>query len=308
MKKIWILCCLLFLCGCGMEKEENNDFTYILFATPLKEHTIWLKAKKGFDEACEIYNAKCDWIGPSVIDTQEMENVIGTGILQEADAIVTQGVISTELMEQAHNNNIPVFLVDSDIPDANRFAYMGKDFHKQAELLLNEVEKKFAKNEPLKIAIQVAEKSFNIAQQQIEEVEKVFALHPGGYEIINISESKSDQVRAKSEWERVLQKNPEINVAINFAAESAESCADMAQAKGRKEKMMIFGVDDMESTLAMIRNNKIDGTIATSFYDYGFQSVQMLMKYLREGTEPSQKTLSPTLTMVTKDNIDDYDK
>ena len=61
---------------------------------------------------------------------------------------------------------------------------------------------------------------FKIAQDQIDEIEHVFASHPGGYEIVSISESKSEGVRARKEWEEVMDTQENINVAINFAAHS----------------------------------------------------------------------------------------
>lgn len=308
MKKFILLMSILVLGACSTSDVDNEDYTYILFATPLKEHTIWLQAKEGFQKACDENEIKCDWLGPNVIDTQYMNDVIETGIMQKTDAIITQGVVDERLINLAYERGIPVVLVDSDMPSTNRFLYMGKDFNLQANLILEDIEKKYGKNEKLKIAIQVAEESFAIAQDQIKEIEKVFATHKGGFEIISVSESKSDIVRAKKEWGIVLSENPEINVAINFAAESAEPCSEAAIEKNMRNNMLIYGVDDMEVTLNLIRDHKIDGTLATSFYDYGYQSVNILLDYLNKKIDPSTKILSPKLVIVNEENIDTYDK
>lgn len=308
MKKCILLLCTCLLFACSSKQEEKKEFTYILFATPLKEHTIWLEAKEGFDQACDENDIKCDWLGPSVIDTQEMEDVIETGILKKADAIITQGVIETDLIDMAYENNIPIFLVDSDIPDSKRFAYMGKDFNQQAQLLLKDIEEKYGTKKHLKIAIQVAEESFSIAKDQIEEVQNVFKQHEGGFDIVSISESKSDQIRAKKEWEQVLRDNDDIDVAINFAAESAEECATLAEGLGRKSRMLIYGVDDMDTTLQMVKDGKIDGTVVTSFYDYGYKGVSMLLDYIKNKSEPTQKIFSPNLMIVNKENVKNYEE
>lgn len=308
MKKILLIVSILTLGSCSTKNIENEDYTYILFATPLKEHTIWLQAKDGFDDACNENNIKCDWLGPSVIDTQYMNDVIETGIMQKADAIITQGVISPELINVAYEQGIPMILVDSDVPESNRFMYMGKDFNVQANLLLDDIQTKYGKYKKLKIAIQVAEESFTIAQDQIQEIKNVFSSHDGGFEIVSISESKSDLIRAKKEWGNVLNKYPDVNVAINFAAESAEPCSEAAIEKGMRDNMLIYGVDDMESTLELIRDNKIDGTVATSFYDYGYKSVNILLDYLKKQKEIEHKVLSPSLVIVNKENVDTYDK
>ena len=72
------------------------------------------------------------------------------------------------------------------------------------------------------IAIQVAELNFKLAQDQIQEIREVFKDHPGGYEIVAITESKSDKIRAQAQWMNTLRNHPNINVTINFAAESAD--------------------------------------------------------------------------------------
>ena len=182
-----VLLITLVLSGCQAQTHEEEDYLYFLFATPLRNHVIWLQAKAGFEQACEDLRIRHDWIGPDVIDTEAMEDVMWTGLLQDADAIVTQGVVSDELVNFAWELGIPVFLVDSDMPDSRRICYMGKDFKEQAELLLAHIEERVAPDTELRIAIQVAESSFAIAQEQIKQVEDVFARHPGGYEIVSVT-------------------------------------------------------------------------------------------------------------------------
>lgn len=63
----------------------------------------------------------------------------------------------------------------------------------------------------LVVAIQVAELGFQIAKDQIAAVEEVFSAHRGGYEIVSVSQSKSDNVRAKQEWDGVMAEHADIN-------------------------------------------------------------------------------------------------
>lgn len=299
---------LLCVGGCSTEKQREENRYYFLFATPLKEHKIWLEAEKGFRDACNVYQLHCDWEGPTTIDTEEMNQVIETGIMQKADAIITQGVVSEKLLKKADKKQIPVMLVDSDMPSSKRFGYIGKDFKKQATLLLADVEKQFGKQAPLKIAIQVAEKNFNIAKQQIAQVEAIFAQHAGGYRIVSISESKSDNVRAKKEWDSVMGEHQDINVAINFAGESASSCYEAATKYNIREQMLIYGVDEMDETIQLIKEKKINGSIVVSFYDYGYQSVEMLYEKIKNKQQSTSSIHYAKLILVTANNVDTYKK
>lgn len=310
MKK-YVLICLsaMLLCACSStaeNKTKEEDYLYILYATPLADHPIWLQSKEGFDQACSEIGAKCDWLGPKVIDTETMNKVITQGIYQKADGIITQGVIDPALLEQAAAADIPVILVDSNMEGNDKFAFYGKNFHAQAQLLLDEVEKSVEENEKLYIAIQVAELNFTIAQEQIQEIRNVFAEHKGGFEIVEISESKSDKIRAQSEWMDILRAHEEINVSISFAAESADACGEIANTLSIKDRLHIYGVDDMKTTLDYIKKGYIDASIVTSFYEYGYKPVYQIRDYKEDKKSPQQMENEVKLIVVNADNVDTY--
>lgn len=310
MKRILILLVIfVFVTGCTNNKEAvtaNKDYLYFLYATPLADHPIWLQSKQGFDQACKELKIKGDWIGPTVIDTAEMEEVISQGIIQKVDGIITQGVISPDLVNQVIEADIPISLVDSNVEGVDKFAFYGKNFHTQAKLFLAEIEKLIGQDEKMYIAIQVAELNFKIAQDQIEQINNVFKNHPGGFEIISITESKSDKVKAQSEWMNVLKNYPQINVSINFAAESADACGEIAHTLNIKNRLHIYGVDDMDSTIDYIKQGWIDASIVTSFYEYGYKTVYQMYEYKKNGTLPSKKNNDIKLIVVNKNNVENY--
>lgn len=276
MKKLFLILCILLLStGCETaQKKEDEDPVYFLFATPLSTHTLWLQAKEGMEDACNELNIYCDWKGPTSIDTNEMDNVVLAGVLQKCDGIITQGVIDPALIEKGAEVGIPFVLVDSGIADASPLATITKDFTQQAELLLNDIEKTLGEEEKLYIGIQVSQLSFDLAQEQIEAVKEVFKKHKGGFEITAISESKSDKLHAREEWQKVLDRR--MNVALNFAGENAAGCVEAMQQSGYQGTMLVYGVDDMEDTIQLIKEGKIKGSVVTSFYNYGYEAVYLL--------------------------------
>lgn len=308
MKKYTIIRTVLALCislgvsGCRADQAEKKK-KYYIFATPLYSHPIWQQAKEGFFDAMEDIDAHGDWLGPSVIDVDAMEKVVRTGVLEKADGIITQGVLDPTVMKEAKSHGVPIVLVDSDMGPADRLCYLGKDFHRQAELFLEDIEKKLGKNVYLQTAIQAANLDFDIAQQQIDEIRSVFAAHPGGFEIVSLSQSMSDEVRSQKEWTQVLEDHPEINICINFAGESGCCCYDAAERLGREDDLLIYGVDDIQHTVDYVREGKLEGTVITSFYQYGYQSVMILESYSESNTAPSISSIKPTL--LTKDSLEE---
>ena len=311
MKKIKLLLLCLVLgmisgCSAGEKKEEKKSSLYFLFATPLSTHTLWQKAREGMQDACDELDVHCDWKGPIKISTSDMVDVINTGLLKEADGIITQGVISKELIKKGNDKGIPFVLVDSPVEGSTPLTTISKDFDEQARLLLADIEEKLGKREPLRIGIQVSDLSFDLATDQITAIETVFAAHPGGFQIVAQSESRSDQLTSRNEWVKVLQKDTGMNVSINLAGENAIGFVDAKEYMDNQDKILVYGVDDMKETLELIQEGKVEGSIVTSFYQYGYESVHILYAYVREVTEPEKKKIPSYLMLVNKDNLKTY--
>lgn len=298
---------VLLLCGCEKAKPVHDlEIPYLLFVAPSQDHPLWLQAKRGFFDACEEEGYHCDWLGLNTIDTAMMNDIIRSGVLQKADAIITQGVVDEHLIHEAVMKNIPVVLVDSDMPSSNRTVYFGKDFQAQAKQLLKEVQSILGMNKKLTIAIQVAEQAFEIGKEQIEQVHQVFATHPGGAEIVALSSSKSDQVRAKQEWSATFLKHPHINVALALTGESVAACYESASSMGLHEQMLIFGVDDMEATIQLLEEGNINGTIATSFYDDGYDAVKFLHDHFQHPDERKETLIPVNIQLITPETVQEY--
>lgn len=304
------------LFGCskaeGPAPEENGgegegDSLHFVYVSPLLSHPIWLVAKEGFEDACRDLGIQGDWVGPQGISPEEMAKLIETAVAQNADGIITQGLVPAEPVNLAIDAGIPVLVVDSDISDAaGRLAYIGKDNAIQAQLIHDEVAKKLDENTPISCAVQVAALNYEVAYEEIETLKDAFADWPGGFEVVNISESKSDKLTSTNAWQNTFQTYPDINLAVSFAAEAGPACANVVTEMNLKDQILVFAVDDEEETLDLIRDGAIDGTVAVSFYNYGYQAAYWLWQHVTEGLTPKQVVNPASLLMVDADNVDTY--
>lgn len=287
-------------------KAEEKEELHFVYVSPLLAHPIWLVAKDGFEQACEELGIKGDWVGPQNISPEEMTKLVETAVAEKADAIITQGLVPAAPVKTAIEQDIPVLVVDSDIPDADRMAFFGKDVNVQAEVLYESVKEKIGEDNPIKASVQVAALNYQTAHDQINAIEEVFGKHPGGFEIVNTTESKSDKMKSTTEWENTFKAYPEINVAINLAAEAGPACAKVVADKGIRDKVLVYGVDDTEETLDLIKNGDLDGTVVTSFWNYGYQATYWLHQHITEGKNPEQVVNDAGTILVTNDNLETY--
>lgn len=286
--------------------NKDGKKLHFVYVSPLLAHPIWLIAKDGFEKACEELGIEGDWVGPQNVSPEEMSKLVETAVAQKADAIITQGLVPAAPVKTAIDAGIPVLVVDSDILDTDRLAFFGKDVKKQAEVLYESVSQKFDENTLIKASIQVAALNYQIAHDQIDAIKEVFGKHKGGFETVSITESKSDKMKATTEWENTFKAYPDINVAINLAAEAGPACAKVVQEKEIRDKVLVYGVDDTEETLDLIKDGSLDGTVVTSFYNYGYQAAYWLYQNITEGKKPENVVNDAGTIIVTKDNVDTY--
>ena len=285
---------------------SGSDQLHFVYVTPLLSHPVWLIAKNGFDQACKELNIRGDWVGPQIISPEEMTKLVDTAIAQKADAIITQGLVPSAPVQAAADAGIPILIVDSDLSDVSRLAFFGKDTDVQAQALYTDIVSKLGSNTPLNVAIQVASLSYEHAHNQINSVDQVFGKHPGGYKLVNTAESKSEKIQSATEWERTFNAYPEINVAINFAAEAGPACATVVKEKGLRNKVLVYAVDDIDETLDLIRSGDLDGTIVTSFFNYGYQATYWLFQHITQGKKPAKVINDAGTIMVNQSNINNY--
>lgn len=304
----------LLLAGCGKkEAVQSNDNTNgeetlnITFVTPVIAHPVWLVAKKGFEEAGTEFNFNASWVGPSTIDTNAMISQIEIAIAEKVDGIITMGMnpeAMVPVMKQAEEAGIPVVVVNSDIPNAKRLAYLGTDpqnlGYMGAEAIANKME-----GTPIKSAIMVSALDYKVgndmADSYIARLEQ-----EEGFEMVIKEASNTDMLTAVQKWENIFSTYPDINVAINISGESAAACAKVVKEMGLTEQVLIMGIDDIQETVDGIAEGNIYGTMTQNFYRKGYQASQWLCEFIREGKEPAEVVNDSGTLLVTEENVDTY--
>lgn len=290
----------------GGASAEQLHFVYV---SPLLSHPIWLIAKNGFEAACQELGVKGDWVGPQGISAEEMAQLVDTAVAQGADGIISQGICPVAPLKNAVDEGIAVLVVDADTPDLQeRLAYLGKDLKVQAKLMYEEVAKKIPADQKIVMSIQCADLNNEFYVRQNKAVEEEFAKHPGGFELVNTTLSKSDKATSTNEWLNTFNTYPEVNVCMNLAAEAASGCVKASDELGITDKLTIVGVDDTEENLDLLRQGKILCTSVVSFWNYGYQAAYWLYQNVTEGRTPENVINDAGTMMVTKENVDEYNE
>jgi ribose transport system substrate-binding protein len=292
----------------AQKKAAGGKQLHFVYVSPLLAHPVWLIAKNGFEKACGELGIKGDWVGPQGISPEEMAKLVDTAVAQKADAIITQGLVPAEPVQAAIDAGIPVLVVDSGIDLKGQLAYFGKDLAVQAGVIYKDIVDAYGNKAAINASIQVAALNYKVAVDAIDEIKKAFSNYKGTFKIVSITESKSDRMKATTEWENTFKAYPEINVAINLAAEAGPAAASVVNELGIKKRVRIYAVDDIDETLDLIRSGGLDGTVVTSFFNYGYQAAYWLYQNITEKKTPKKEINDAGTIMVNRKNIDAYKK
>ena len=302
----FIVCANMVFAG-GRRAGGANQRKHIVFVTPLIAHPVWLIAKEGFDAAARDFNFRGDWVGPSIIDADEMIKQIEVAIAEKADGIITQGInpqAMAPVLRRAADANIPVVVVNSDIPDAPRLAYLGTDPVSLGTLGGQAIVRRLNGAAP-KVAYMVSVLDYKIGQDMMEGYRSVLSRQPG-YEEKVIAESRSDMLIAVQRWQDIFNTYPDVNVAVCIAAEVAPACAIVVTEMGLTGRVTIMGIDDIDETMDRIREGVVYGTMTQNFFRKGYQAAQWILDYIDSGKRPPQLLNDSGTMLVTRENINTY--
>lgn len=112
---------------------------------------------------------------------------------------------------------------------------------------------------------------------------------------------RDEAMRITEDW---LQKYPEISAIAAENDNMAMGALNAVINAGRKDEIVIIGVDAIQDALLSIQNGELDATVFQNGKAQGATSIEVAYA-IASGQAYEKKTLIP-FELVTKDNVDDF--
>ena len=210
----------------------------------------------------------------AAIQQRLMDDLVAAGV----DAIMVSAVdpkTSTEALNRV-GAQVPLFTTDSDAPDSNRIAYIGSsntDAGKQAgEIALK------ALPDGGKCMGFVGLPGADNARERIEGMKE--AIKGSKIELVDVRGDDIDQTRAKRNVEDALAAKPDINCMVGFYSYNPPRIYEVLKEAGKLGQIKVIGFDEDPITLGGVREGTIAGTVVQQPYEWGYQGMKLMAKYL----------------------------
>ena len=285
----------------------------------------WKIAKAGCIQAEKDFDVDVDVRMPAEATAVEqqriVEDLLNSGInaiaISPLDADNQKGLINDIA------SKIPLITQDSDAPGTDRLMYIGMDNYEAGRMCGKLVKKALPDGGKIMLFIGRLEQDNSKQRRQgvIDELldrsqdrtrydKPVDAPVVGEkYTIIGTLTDGGKQDDCKRKAEDALNTYPEMNGMVGLFEYNPVAILEAVKQADKVGKVQVIGFDENKATLQAIRDGQCIGTVVQNPYEYGYQSVSILTKILREGKSavPKETSVFIPARSITKDNVDNYE-
>ena len=268
---------------------------------------FWQIARRGTEKAQkELPNYNIEFYIPGEMSAAAQKRIL-EDLLAKGVAGVSISPVnpdnSTDILNQVASK-AALFTQDADAPKSNRAMYIGTD-NVAAGRQAGELMKKALPNGG-KAMLFVGTMDAANARERTQGIREAIA--GSKIEILDVRTDGGDFTKAKANVEDTLAKYPNIDLLVGLWAYNTPQIYNAVKAAGKDGKLKIVGFDEDQQTLKGVSEGVIDGTVVQQPFEFGYQSMIYLAKYL-EGDRsfiPENKLRIIPTKIVDKSNVAEF--
>lgn len=266
---------------------------------------LYAELNQGSTEAMQDYQNYGISIAFRYIDDPENEESIVSAIKElmsegiKGLAIMGIDVPSVRQALQEIENNIPIVTYNTEISDVDVLCFVGQDSIRSGRTA-GALVRGLVKDGGKVIAV-VNSMMVSAVSRRVDGFKQVLTENPG-LELVATLENQSSNQRSYEIVKDVLKREPNINsvyIACGFG--SAGVCKALRECG--KDDVHVVAHDMLPYTVDLIRQGQIDFSIDQELFRQGYQSVEILAKYLLFKTKPDTKNVFTKIDIKMKENI-----
>jgi ribose transport system substrate-binding protein len=311
IKRITIGCfCLILFAGCTSSGPSQSGSSQKKFAFVTNNSSdFWTIARKGTEKAdAELADVTVEFKMPGDGSAAEQKRIVDDLLAKGIDGIAISPVDpenQTQMLNEVAKQAL-LFTHDSDAPRSDRVCYVGTDnvaAGRQAGALIKE-----ALPQGGKIMIFVGNLDARNAQERLQGIKQT--LEGSNLQILDTRTDNTDRVRAKSNVSDTLVKYSDVVGLVGLWSYNGPAIVNAVREAGKTNQVKIIAFDEEDETLAGIKDGAIFGTVVQQPYEFGYQAIQLMTKWLaddKSGIPASKQLFVPTL-VIKKDTVDEFTK
>lgn len=282
--KVFIIACFGMLSGIfilsihppGNETGFKERFTLI---API----AWNKIVPGVRAADADFGTNTKLMGSKNLNEEELIQEIRNAILTESDGIITAGAFDTEEMElaiqDAREAGIPVVIIDSDLPEADRSAYVGTNNYEAGAAAGRDLLEATGGN--ARIGVVVSELKAVNQRERLEGFYNVLKDEPD-MQVVEVMECHSNYMELAEKVPQMLEQREEINALCFLEGRAGTALGNILEDQfDAGNSLQVVAFDDSDTILDCVTDGVYYSTIMQKRFDEGYKAVETLCGIVR---------------------------
>ena len=255
----------------------------------------WRIMRAGMEKGFKDFDIDGKVMVPSESTTQGQADLLMKTYKEKPDVIITAPIGSSVSPTLESFTDVPILLVNNDIPMKNKTAYIGTnnlELGKKAGAFLA------SQLQPgNKIAILGGELSNSVFRERIEGAK--ISLQNAGIKIAYLKSGISNDAKTiQSVIKKLIRDQPDIKGVV-----TTHDTIALPVIKELKEQGLlipVIGPDGLTEMVELIADETIPGTVGQNPYDMGYLSVETAMKVIKG--ENVEKFVDSGVDIIIKEN------
>lgn len=266
---------------------DEESYRLVLITQEL-ETPFWDKVGAGAMAQAEREDVILDVWGSYSNNQEDFLKQIEIALHSKVDGLIVQGLDTEEFKqltkEKAAFYGIPVITVANDVPVAEslRKTFVGSDHYAAGKMLAEQLVKEMGGTGQV-VLLGDIEQEYS-QQQRLQGVTESLEAH-AGISTMHVESGKSDE-EVVAVTQNVLNQNPNVQSFIALNANHVGPMMKEISRRAQLEPYHLYSFDDGSETAALLEQGKLDAMIQQSPEKMGGQSIELMMKWLRNEVVP----------------------
>lgn len=276
---------------------------------PKLVHPFFEDTRIGAEQKAQELGVDFQWVAPQTGDPAIQVQMIEDLVRAKVNAIVispNEPKSVEPVISEAMSQGILVMTFDSDSPESERVMYIGTD-NRTAGTVQGQTLNDLIGGQG-KVGIITGGLGALNLNQRIKGLKEMLG---SGVEVVDTVATDDDLQKGLGVSEALLRAHPDLNGIACVSATGAPTLAQVIQApefSEQKGKLQIVAFDDLEETKRAIEDGTVAATMVQRPVQMGILSIQWGYDILTGAAIPDCGVIDTGVTVVTKDNLDNYTK
>ncbi|MCI7812771.1 MAG: substrate-binding domain-containing protein [Lachnospiraceae bacterium] len=311
MGTVWLTSLILILSILFLLRTEKVDTEIpekrITFISPMASAGYWEIIATGIMDSGKENEISTKFIGFTELNQELQIQYIRSAILSGVDGIITAGLENSEEMfeviQEAKEADIPLILVDSDLPDSGRICYVGTDNYMAGKMAGKDMVE--ACGGSGNILCLVSYEEIENQKQRMAGFRDIMKENDN-MKIVDVIEGESNELYLGKKVISFLEDHPEVNAvfcAEGYGVEVMSRLLEEFPDRYGQLKIIAFDIDNkrVEDT---VQEGMIYSCIQQDPREMGYQAGNILSDYIWNEEREFQDQYTQAIS-IKQDNINE---